>query len=126
MRKFLTTPFPFPLVQMARTFLFFCKSPKSSSGVYKIFDATTHINQPSDVFTVPFALLSDSSDVYAHCVMIFILTYGFMGLETVSIELDNPFGNDDIDFNNLGMAYVSAVRLYNNASCAELYVTCSF
>ena len=68
-------------------------------------------------------MLSDSSDVYAHCVMIFILTYGFMGLETVSIELDNPFGNDDIDFNNLGMARVSAVRLYKNASCADLYVT---
>ena len=30
-----------------------------------------------------------------------------MGLETVSIELDNPFGDDDNDFDNLGMAYVS-------------------
>lgn len=30
-----------------------------------------------------------------------------MGLEYVSIELDNPFGIDDNDFDNLGMAYVS-------------------
>jgi len=87
-RKFLTTPFPFPLVQMARTFLFFY------------------------VFTVPFALLSDTSGVYAHCVTIFILTYGFMGLEYVSIELDNPFGIDDNDFDNLGMAYTTFEDTY--------------
>jgi predicted membrane chloride channel (bestrophin family) len=88
MRKFLTTPFPFPLVQMARTFLFFY------------------------VYTVPFALLSDSSNAVAHCVVIFILTYGFMGLEYVSIELDNPFGEDDNDFDNLGMAYTAFEDTY--------------
>jgi predicted membrane chloride channel (bestrophin family) len=82
-RKFLTTPFPFPLVQMARTFLFFY------------------------VYTVPFALLSDPSIAIVHCIEIFVLTYGFMGLETVSIELDNPFGDDDNDFDNLGMAYTA-------------------
>ena len=80
MRKFLTTPVPFPLIQMARTFVFFY------------------------VYTVPFALLSDNSSPIAHCVVIFILTYGFMGLEYVSIELDNPFGEDANDFDNLGMA----------------------
>lgn len=37
----------------------------------------------------------------------FVLTYGFMGLETVSIELDNPFGDDDNDFDNLGMAFTA-------------------
>lgn len=88
MRKFLTTPFPFPLVQMARTFLFFY------------------------VYTVPFALLSDSSNAVAHCIVIFILTYGFMGLEYVSIELDNPFGEDDNDFDNLGMAYTAFEDTY--------------
>uniref|UniRef100_A0A7S1Y3W0 Bestrophin homolog n=1 Tax=Grammatophora oceanica TaxID=210454 RepID=A0A7S1Y3W0_9STRA len=88
MRKFLTTPFPFPLVQMARTFLFFY------------------------VFTVPFALLSDDSAAVAHCVVIFILTYGFMGLEYVSIELDNPFGDDDNDFDNLGMALTAFEDTY--------------
>jgi predicted membrane chloride channel (bestrophin family) len=43
MRKFLTTPVPFPLIQMARTFVF----------LY--------------VFTVPFVLLSDTSSNFAHC-----------------------------------------------------------
>lgn len=73
-RKFMTTPVPFPLVQMARTFLF----------LY--------------IFTVPFVLLSDESSVFAHCFTIFLLTYGFMGLEVVAIELDNPFGDDPNDF----------------------------
>jgi predicted membrane chloride channel (bestrophin family) len=35
------------------------------------------------------------------------VTYGFVGLETVSIELDDPFGDDENDFDNLGMALVS-------------------
>eukprot|EP00547_Thalassionema_nitzschioides_P001606 CAMPEP_0194210332 /NCGR_PEP_ID=MMETSP0156-20130528/8162_1 /TAXON_ID=33649 /ORGANISM="Thalassionema nitzschioides, Strain L26-B" /LENGTH=340 /DNA_ID=CAMNT_0038937661 /DNA_START=51 /DNA_END=1070 /DNA_ORIENTATION=- len=78
---FLTTPFPFPVVQMARTFLFFY------------------------VFTVPFDLLTDKSGLVAHCIIIFILTFGFMGLEFVSIELNNPFGDDANDYDNLGFAY---------------------
>ena len=61
------------------------------------------------MYTVPFALLSDPSNGFVHCIEIFILTYGFMGLETVSIELDDPFGDDDNDFDNLGMAYVSCI-----------------
>jgi len=74
-RKFLTTPVPFPLVQMARTFLF------------------------AYVFTIPFALLTDSNTTtLAHCAEVFILTYGFVGLELVAIELDNPFGDDENDF----------------------------
>jgi predicted membrane chloride channel (bestrophin family) len=80
MRKFLTTPIPFPLVQMARTFLF------------------------AYVFTIPFAFLSDDSPLWAHCFEVFLLTYGFVGLELVSIELDNPFGDDENDFDNLALA----------------------
>lgn len=76
-RAFLTAPVPFPLVQMARTFLFFY------------------------VFTVPFVLIGDSSSVVAHCCQIFVFTYGFVGLEIVAIEMDNPFGEDENDFNNL-------------------------
>lgn len=83
MTKFLTTPVPFPLIQMARTFLFFY------------------------IFTVPFALLSDTgSSPLAHIGTVFILTYGFMGLEAVAIELDDPFGDDPNDFDNLAMAEV--------------------
>jgi predicted membrane chloride channel (bestrophin family) len=113
----MTTPFPFPLVQMARTFLFFY------------------------IYTLPFALLNDASNPLAHLGVIFMVridyylevlfawcwpfrlsltslllhhrhhrhqvTYGFVGLETVSIELDDPFGDDENDFDNLGMALVS-------------------
>jgi len=67
-RKFNSTPVPFPLIQMSRTFLF----------LY--------------LYTVPFVFLPDNSSVYAHCFAIFLLTYGFMGLETVAIALDDPFG----------------------------------
>lgn len=35
-----------------------------------------------------------------------------MGLEYVSIELDNPFGEDDNDFDNLGMAYTAFEDTY--------------
>jgi hypothetical protein len=48
-RAFLTTPFPFPLVQMSRTFLFFY------------------------LFTTPFALLGDVSNPFAHYVVVFFL-----------------------------------------------------
>ena len=69
----MTTPVPFPLVQMARTFLF----------LY--------------VFTVPFVFLKDTSGLIAHCVFVFVLTYGFVGLELAAIEMDNPFGEDEND-----------------------------
>jgi hypothetical protein len=49
MRMFMTTPFPFPLVQMARTFLFFY------------------------IYTLPFALLSDTSKPLAHLCVIFMV-----------------------------------------------------
>jgi len=89
MRKFLTTPVPFPMVQMARTFLF-CY-----------------------VFTVPFTFLSDNvaSGVY-HTAAVFIITYGFLGLETCAIELDNPFGADPNDLNNLALAHTCIEDVY--------------
>jgi predicted membrane chloride channel (bestrophin family) len=53
------------------------------------------------VFTVPFVLLRDDSSRVAHCFAVFLITYGFMGLEVVSIEMDNPFGDDENDFDNM-------------------------
>ena len=53
------------------------------------------------VFTVPFVMLGDESSLFAHCFAVFLLTYGFVGLELVAIEMDNPFGDDDNDFDNL-------------------------
>ena len=66
--KLVTTQLPFPLVQMGRTFLLFY------------------------IFTLPFALLSDISSPYVHLLVIFFVTYGFVGLEIVAVELDDPFG----------------------------------
>lgn len=57
--------------------------------------------------TLPFALLNTvKNEVVVHMAIVFLVTYGFVGLETVSIELDNPFGDDDNDFDNMGMAEV--------------------
>lgn len=77
MRSFSTTPVPFPLVQMARTFLF-------------LF-----------VFSLPFVvLMDDGSGAIAHYIAVFVMTFGFVGLEFVAIELDDPFGDDPNDFDN--------------------------
>lgn len=84
LRKFLTTPFPFPLVQMARTFMF----------IY--------------LYTLPFALLDQADSTWVHATVVFLVTYGFLGLESVSIQMDNPFGDDENDFDNSGMAMVSS------------------
>mmetsp|Transcript_24580 Transcript_24580/g.36076 ORF Transcript_24580/g.36076 Transcript_24580/m.36076 type:complete len:373 (+) Transcript_24580:72-1190(+) len=88
MRKFLTTPFPFPLLQMARTFMF------------------------AYVFTISLALVNDPSHTVFHCCVVFLVTYGFLGLETVSIELDDPFGDDANDFDNYGMALTAFEDTY--------------
>eukprot|EP00549_Striatella_unipunctata_P002993 CAMPEP_0118702760 /NCGR_PEP_ID=MMETSP0800-20121206/18098_1 /TAXON_ID=210618 ORGANISM="Striatella unipunctata, Strain CCMP2910" /NCGR_SAMPLE_ID=MMETSP0800 /ASSEMBLY_ACC=CAM_ASM_000638 /LENGTH=118 /DNA_ID=CAMNT_0006604053 /DNA_START=606 /DNA_END=962 /DNA_ORIENTATION=+ len=37
-------------------------------------------------------------------VSIFITTYGFIGLEYIAMELDDPFGDDRNDFDDSGMA----------------------
>eukprot|EP00555_Chaetoceros_dichaeta_P010512 CAMPEP_0198253130 /NCGR_PEP_ID=MMETSP1447-20131203/3590_1 /TAXON_ID=420782 /ORGANISM="Chaetoceros dichaeta, Strain CCMP1751" /LENGTH=133 /DNA_ID=CAMNT_0043938667 /DNA_START=712 /DNA_END=1113 /DNA_ORIENTATION=+ len=88
--KLITTPFPFPLVQKTRTILLVW------------------------LFTLPLSLVDDAGAPYEDMIMIFFVTYGFLGLEYVSIELDDPFGNDDNDFDNLGMAQ----RIYE-----DIYMT---
>ena len=79
--KLITTPFPFPLVQMTRTALFVW------------------------VFSLPFALMSNREGIFAY-LLIFFVTYGFIGLEFVSIELDDPFGTDANDINATELANV--------------------
>lgn len=70
LNKLITTPFSFPLVQMSRTILFFW------------------------VFTLPMALMTDKDERWQISIIVFFVTYGFLGLEYVSIELDDPFGPD--------------------------------
>lgn len=89
LKRLITTPFPFPLIQMGRTFLFFW------------------------VFTLPFALVNDMGEVcVADLAIIFFLTYGYVGLEFVSMEMDDPFGDDENDFNHVGMARAVIEDIY--------------
>ena len=80
--KLITTPFPFPLMQMNRLLLFVW------------------------VFTLPFALNATVEKVLPLCFVVFFLTYGFCGLELISMELDDPFGDDPNDFDVMGLAKV--------------------
>ena len=68
-----STPYPFPAAQLTRIFIL------------------------TWLFTMPFALLSEDSLKPILPVLIFVITYGFFGLEFVSIELDDPFGQDPND-----------------------------
>merc|ERR1719273_1907097 len=86
--KLSSAPFPFPLVQMARTFLFVW------------------------VFTLPFALNNDIVDATAFIFIIFFISYGVLGLECVSIEMDDPFGDDPNDFDVMGFARVVFDDIY--------------
>ena len=88
LKKLITTPFPFPLVQMCRTFLFFW------------------------VFTLPLVLVNAIDSPASVMAIMFFVTYGFLGLEYVSMELDDPFGDDPNDFDDLGMAEIVFEDIY--------------
>jgi len=74
-RKYLTCPLPLPLVQLGRIFVLFY------------------------VFTLPFALLSPALNLpYSQMtILIGLMTYGFMGIELLFVEIDDPFGDDAND-----------------------------
>jgi len=72
--KFSTTPVPFVLTQMGRTLLFLW------------------------VFTLPLAVLNTHpEEPYESMFLVFLVTYGFLGLALVEIELHDPLGDDDND-----------------------------
>mmetsp|Transcript_4561 Transcript_4561/g.12758 ORF Transcript_4561/g.12758 Transcript_4561/m.12758 type:complete len:294 (+) Transcript_4561:276-1157(+) len=90
--KLASTPLPFPLVQMGRTFLFLW------------------------TFTIPFALVGIVDELYSVILFVFFLTYGFIGLEFVSMKMLHPFGDSKNDLNLEGMGqtiYVSHMRIVN-------------
>lgn len=70
----MTTPVPFPLIQMTRTILM----------VY--------------IFSLPFLFISYDDYFTEGAIAVFFLTFGFVGLELVAIALDDPFGEDENDF----------------------------
>jgi len=80
---------PFPVVQISRTMMFLW------------------------VFSLPLAIgSSDNSSLVAHIFLVFFMTYAFFGLETMAMELENPFGHDENDFDNLGLARVVFEDIY--------------
>lgn len=83
------TPYPFPTAQMSRMLLFVW------------------------TFTLPFPLVAQANDsVVAPSILMFFITYGFFGLEFVSIELDDPFGDDanDLEIENLSTAIKAGIK----------------
>ena len=67
-------------------------------------------------FTLPFVIVQDISNIYAACCALFLMTYGFIGIELVSIELDDPFGDDPNDLDVMAMAQVCKLV------CAYIFV----
>ena len=80
--KLASTPLPFPLLQMGRTFLFLW------------------------TFSIPFVLRGVVEERYTAMVFVFFLTYGFIGLELVAMKLVDPFGDGVNDLNVTGMREV--------------------
>lgn len=84
-----STQLPFPLVQMGRAFLFVW------------------------TFTMPLVLLEGPfSDMWSAQAFLFFLTYGFIGLELVSIKLSDPFGNgrDDVPISGIRDAAIIGIE----------------
>jgi predicted membrane chloride channel (bestrophin family) len=95
--KLASTPLPFPLVQMARTFLFIW------------------------VFTMPLVLVGRFfSDVYSTIVFVFFLTYGFIGLEFVGMQMLQPYGVglNDLELDNMVQVslFLDLYRCYKYAA----------
>ena len=64
------------------------------------------------IFTLPFSLVYDMQTLPALLFLVFFVTFGFVGLEFVSIEFDDPFGDDPNDFDVLGLARVAFEDIY--------------
>jgi putative membrane protein len=86
MLKLASTPLPFPLVQMGRTFLFLW------------------------IFSMPLVLVGHVFyDLYSTVVFVFFLTYGFIGLEFVGMQMLNPFGDG---INDIGLEAIAQATVY--------------
>jgi predicted membrane chloride channel (bestrophin family) len=87
-RVLIFTPYPFALVQMTRMFLFFW------------------------VYSMPLVLLAEMENLWDTVVVIFLITFGFVGTEYVSMTLDDPFGSDANDIDEQGMAELVFEDIY--------------
>lgn len=65
------------------------------------------------IFTLPLPILNnEDNSVVVPSVCMFFITYGFFGLEFVSIELDDPFGDDanDLEIQHLSRTIKDGIR----------------
>lgn len=85
----ITTPYPYRLVEMGRTFLYFW------------------------VYSLPFVLSIVEHEEWQTMLLMFVVTYGYMGIEFVSYELDDPFGSDPNDFDNAYLARIAIDDILN-------------
>lgn len=81
------TPYPFALLQMTRTFLLFW------------------------VYSLPLVLLKEYRFASTVLIITFV-TLGFIGVEYVSMALDDPFGDDTNDVDEHGMALLVYEDIY--------------
>lgn len=88
--KLASTPLPFPMVQMARTCLFLW------------------------VFSLPLVLVGVFNELFSVLIFIFFLTYGFIGLELVAMQLLTPFGDGINDLGVDAMAEALVVCMEND------------
>mmetsp|Transcript_30443 Transcript_30443/g.39871 ORF Transcript_30443/g.39871 Transcript_30443/m.39871 type:complete len:254 (-) Transcript_30443:88-849(-) len=86
-RVLIFTPYPFPLVQMTRTFLLFW------------------------VYSLPLVLLKDYR-IWSSLLIVSFVTFGFVGVEYVSMALDDPFGDETNDVDEHGMALLVYEDIY--------------
>jgi len=86
-RVLVFTPYPFPLLQMTRTFLFFW------------------------VYTLPMVLLKDYR-IWSVIVIVVSVSFGFIGVEYVSMSLDDPFGDETNDVDEHGMSLLVYEDIY--------------
>jgi predicted membrane chloride channel (bestrophin family) len=97
-----STPLPYPLVKMGRVFLFLW------------------------TFSMPLVLLGGPfSDLLGAQIFLFFLTYGFIGLELVSMKLSDPFGNsrDDVQISRIKDAALLGIE--NDLKQVEIETTVS-
>jgi predicted membrane chloride channel (bestrophin family) len=97
-----STPLPFPLVQMGRVFLFLW------------------------TFSMPLVLLGGPfSGFWGAQLFLFFLTYGFIGLELVSIKLSDPFGDSRDDVQIASIRYATKLGISADLKGMELQPTLS-
>lgn len=86
-RVLVFTPYPFPLVQMTRAFLLVW------------------------VYTLPMVLLKEYR-LWSSLLIVLLVTFGFVGIEYVSMALDDPTGDDTNDIDEHGMALLVYEDVY--------------